>query len=201
MRMYFKDKSFFFEFSKSNFIFFPFLELLITDLFTTVTNVQANHLKKYAFILAYAASHNHTDSDQVNKERLNTTLTAIQEVSMLCKESKAYSSQANLQLGKQFDKYLQVNIASCGILKYIETSLNDLNYYGTPSASVTTPMFFYLLRRIIVLHPFQRDSVFKLLKNCFELNPSLDALAVVRIFNFSSFFKILLIHFFLIVGG
>lgn len=164
---------------------------MITDLFTTTTNVQINHLKKYAFILAYAASYNNNDTDEVNKERLNITLSAIQEVSALCKESKAFSAQSNIQLGRQFDKHLEVNIASCGILKYIEYSLTDVNYYSTPSASVTTPMFLYLLRRVIVLHPLQRDSVFKILKNCFELNPTLDALAVVCIFFFiilSSFY-------------
>lgn len=129
-------------------------------------------------VLAFATSHNEADSQEANKERMNRTLKAIQEVSKLCKEPKSVSSHY-VQQGKQFEQFIDINIACCGILKHIGSCLYDPNYYSSPSVNITTPMFFYLIRQIIVKQPFQRESVFHLLKDCFEINPSIDALASV----------------------
>ena len=161
------------------------IDLLVTDLFTKNSIVQQSFLRKYSFILAYATSYRDNDSEEENKKRLKEYSEAIQAVSKLCKQSNPVSTQGFVTLGKQFEAHLESSSVICaGILKYLYGYLTDPNYYITPSVSVSTPIFSYLIRKIILLHPFLRNEVFTLLKHCFLLEPALDAMATVILFPF-----------------
>ena len=158
------------------------------------TQINPNYISKYAYILAYIVSVKddrmfcsitdfETKSDSqitINKEELSETNEAILIVSSLCHKS-AFGSELEI-VAKEFEKYVHMPIISMGVLLYIQNSLEDTKYYSSSFHSISTHIHFYLLRKIIFLHPFQHSTVFNLLVKCYELNPDLDALETVLFF-------------------
>jgi len=68
-----------------------------------------------------------------------------------------------------------------GILQWIRTNLTDPAYYATSINALRTSFYLELLREIGYRHPFQRPAVFQLLRDCFEIDYDLDALAAVEL--------------------
>ena len=106
---------------------------------------------------------------------------AIFGVSSLCKQPPPVSTSEFIKAGKELDKHLDVSIAGVGVLKYVRKHLTNASFFQSPSGSFITPMFFYLLRRIVVAHPHQRESVFQLLTDCFDLDTTLDVQSKVAL--------------------
>ena len=153
-------------------------ELLAGDLFTP-TQIQESFMRKYAFIVAHACSYQPGESEAENTKQRDRLIMAIRGISALCKSPEPVSKEEFVKAGRILDEHLDVSIASAGVLRFVSARLTNPNFYSTPAGDFSIPMFFYILRRIVVTHPFQQSSVFEILKKCFSIETSLDSEAIM----------------------
>lgn len=164
--------------------------------------MQQIYLKKYAFILAYATVvSDKEEKKEEDQTKLKETHLAIETISSLCKQSKPRLGKEFRLLGKEFDKYLCIPVISIGVLRYIRSSFEERSYYTSTSFPSSKLIFYYLLRRICLLHPLHQSSVFEFYVSIFQANLEIDAATTVCFYSFINYFCFMFICNFFSLDG
>jgi negative elongation factor C/D len=154
-------------------------ELLIKDLFSPQKAINASHISKYIYVLAYAACIDRPGREgRRGREELAHTIQALNVVQPIC---HANSFGSELQVAVQDIRLnLVYPVVAAGVLQWIRVNMTDASYYTATVNTLRMPIYFDLLREISYRHPFQREIILNLLTDCFSIDYELDALATVE---------------------
>jgi len=145
------------------------LDLFVTVLFTTKkAKVNPDHLHKYVYLLAYAASISETWTqdvrDSIIDDKLEATSKAINDVHHLVVSGKGQAEL--LSEMKELYQNIRYPVVGMGVLKWIEQVVSDSKYFEKQMDE--TPLHLILLDEVVSCHTLLHGDVLKLAINLFE---------------------------------
>eukprot|EP00040_Diaphanoeca_grandis_P031070 m.185102 g.185102 ORF g.185102 m.185102 type:complete len:577 (-) comp32219_c0_seq1:65-1795(-) len=152
---------------------FPgFLDIVVDELFTPQTHLKQEMFAMCSFLVAYAVSVP-SEGDVDTTDELQQTQHALEEV-LKTVESGTFTASSNAVLYE----FMAYPIVCRGLLKWLEVTLLNPEFFITISTSVLPPHF-GLLDEIGIQHPMLRDRVLSVLKLLFQCSYTVDSMQAI----------------------
>lgn len=159
-----------------------FLDLLLNSLFNPASRINPEYKPKYIYLLAYAASvhetYKKTVRKNINKDELDSTIQAIEKVSLICNEKKG-SFELLAELGSLY-QCIRYPVVAMGIIQWVKITVKEKNYFQLSTEH--TPLHLALLDEVVNVHPPLHLKVLDLLTELFQSShEELDVLVQLEV--------------------